>query len=167
MYRDRVADDELVEHRVERMPWSPAQVVALVIGAIFVLMGVIALVRAGLEFDRMFSPEVAVADLHHTPLLGLIEVAFGLFLVMAGALPGGARDGMVFLGVVALGFGIVVIVEPDSMHRTLGVHAENGWVYLISGILVVLTAMLAPVFWARDSRAVARTARDEEIVIRR
>jgi hypothetical protein len=160
----RYAEGEQVERDVERMPWSPAQVVALVAGAGLVVLGVIALLRTGLDTDQLTGEEVAVAGLHHTALLGLIEIGFGLLLVMAGAIPGAAREVMVFLGVVLLGFGIVVLVEPGSFHDSLATHTEHGWVYLVGGIVTILAAMLSPVIWGRDRRAVAR--RDREVLVR-
>jgi hypothetical protein len=156
---ENVVDDTEVVHRsVARAPWSPAQVVALIVGAIFAILGGVALARTGVNFSNIASTHTSVGGMHHTALLGLIELVLGLFLIGAGAIPGGARGAMTFFGVLTLGFGIVVMISTDSfsMHKWLGVHTGNGWFFVVMGAILLVTAMVSPVFFGSDRRAVAR-----------
>jgi hypothetical protein len=148
--RDRLAEGEVVSRRVARAPWSPAQFVALAIGIFFIVLGGVAMARTGIHTDAM-TRMTQVGGWHHTTWLGAGELVFGLLMLSAGAVPGGMRGLMSFLGVVALGFGIIVVIQPSSFHKTLGVTAGNGWLYVITGAVAVVTAMAAPVILGSDS----------------
>jgi hypothetical protein len=63
---------------------------------------------------------------------------------------------MSFLGVAALGFGIIVVIQPSSFHKTLGVTSGNGWLYIVTGGIATFAAMVAPVVFG--SEAVDRVA---------
>jgi hypothetical protein len=131
-----------------------------VIGALFTLLGAVTLARTGLS-GSFIEPHVTVIGLDHTALLGAIELAFGLLMVMAGAVPGAGRGTMTLLGGLALGFGIVILIEPTAFHRTLGVHAGNGWLYVLTGIVSLVAAMAAPVIFGSGSRY---EGRDRDVV---
>lgn len=148
-------DVQVAEQHVETPAWSPAQIVAIALGALFTILGTVTLVRTGLG-GSFLEPHVTVIGLDHTPLLGAIELAFGLLMVMAGAVPGAARGTMTLLGGLALGGGIVILIEPSMFHRALGVHAGNGWLYILTGIIALVTAMAAPVIFGGGSRYVER-----------
>ena len=161
----RVRDEEVVDRRtVDRAPWSPAQIVALVIGLVFVIFGAIALGRGTFDTREAFlHQEFAVANFHHTTLLGAIELFFGLLMLLAAAVPGAARGLMTALGVLALAFGLVVLIEPpDELHQYLGVHDRNAWLYVLTGAVSMIAAMASPVFFRRDRHFVARR-RDEAV----
>ncbi|MCU1462574.1 MAG: hypothetical protein JWO37_2649 [Acidimicrobiales bacterium] len=153
--RDRLAEGEVVSRRVARAPWSPAQFVALAIGIFFIVLGGVALARTGIHTDNM-TRMTQVGGWQHTTWLGLGELAYGLLMLAAGAVPGGLRGLMSFLGVAALGFGIIVVIQPSSFHRTLGVTAGNGWLYVVTGAVSVLAAMAAPVVFGSDRVAERR-----------
>ncbi len=155
---DVVGDAEVVDRSVERAPWSPAQFIAIVIGAIFAILGGITLAKTGINFNDISANHVEVAGIDHTALLGVIELALGLFLIGAGAVPGGARGAMTFFGVLMLGFGIVWMLTDTevSMHRWLGGGDEAGWLFAISGVILLVTAMVAPVIFGTDRQAVGR-----------
>lgn len=152
---DVVADDESVSRSVVRAPWSPAQIVALVIGLIFTVMGGVTLARTGIDFSNVSATHTSVAGLDHTVLLGTIEFFFGLLLLGAGAVPGAGRGSMSFLGIVMLGFGLVVAIQPSTFHESLGMHASNGVFYVIFGTILLISAMVAPIFMD-DSRTSTR-----------
>ncbi len=132
-------------------PWSPAQLVGLVIGLGFVILGVASLVRTGFPTDHLDRPQALVWHLPHSPLLGAIDVAFGALLLLASVVPGGVRSLMTFLGVVALGFGLVVVLDiaTSDTHRWLGVTHRNGWLYVAVGAVVLVASFFAPVFFGR------------------
>jgi hypothetical protein len=153
--RDRLAEGEVASRHVARAPWSPAQFVALAIGIFFIVLGGVALARTGIHTDDM-TRMTQVGGWQHTTWLGAGELLFGLFMLMAGAVPGGMRALMSFLGVAALGFGIIVVIQPSSFHKTLGVTSGNGWLYIVTGGIATFAAMVAPVVFG--SEAVDRVA---------
>jgi hypothetical protein len=146
---------------VQTGPWSPAQVVALAIGLFFAVLGGIALARTGLDLNDVHHPHRVVGwgDWHHTPLLALIELGFGVVMMLAGAIPGAWRGAMGLLSAVALGFGIFVVADaaPGRLHNWLGVHHANGWLYIVVGAVGLAATMLSPVIWSR--RRTTRGAR--------
>ncbi len=127
--------------------WTPAQIVALILGLIFVVLGGVALLRTGVGSD-MFDPTTTVAGLSYTPLLGVIEVAFGLLLMAVGAFPDGA-DAVVFLGVLALAFGLLVVIEPAAFESSIAAGRAHGWFYVITGAIAALTALVSPALMRR------------------
>lgn len=143
-------DRSIVEEdrAVRRAPWSPAQFIALAIALFYIVLGGVAIARAGLDLNSIVDSHKQVAGLHHSLLLGILELVFGLFLLGAGALPGADRYGMITLGVIGVGLGLVVAIEPTAFHSWLGVHAGNGWLYALTGVVLLATAMLAPVIWS-------------------
>ena len=71
-------------HRtVDRRVFSPAQVVAGIIGMILVIIGGVVLARVGL--DSLTGDTTAVFGFEHTALMGLIDVIAGLFFLGAAA----------------------------------------------------------------------------------
>ena len=155
---DAVGDAQVADRSVARPPWSPAQFVALIFGAIFAIIGAIALTRIGINFDNISAHHESVAGMDQTALLGTIELAVGLLLIGAGAIPGGARGGMTFLGVVLLGFGIVMAISNTSatMHKWLGLGSGAGWFFGVSGVILLVTAMVSPVIFGTDRQRVSR-----------
>ena len=85
-------DDVVVtDTTTSAQPWSPAQIVAVVIGVAFVLLGIAGLARTGLALDNLSGPHDEVLGFLHTPLLGLVEIGFGVLLILAGVVAGAAR----------------------------------------------------------------------------
>lgn len=143
----QVAQQQVVQQQVTRPAWSPAQAVALVIGLLYVVLAGVAMARAGLTFQPI--RHVTVAGLDHTIWLAVIELLFGLVVLAVGAMPGADRGGMVFAGIVAIAGGLIIAIEPLSFHRVLGVHQGNGLLFLLAGIVLLVTAMVAPVILSR------------------
>lgn len=141
-HESRVSSDDVVE----RAPWSPAQLVALVIGAFLLIHGGIALTRGG--FDDVTNHTI-VMGVHTTPLLGIIHLVFGGLMLMAGAVPGAGRGTMAFLGAIALVWGVVVTSAAPSFHSTLAMHYGTGWMYVVIGLASLLAAFAAPVLFGR------------------
>jgi hypothetical protein len=143
-----VADDRVVEddRAVTAHHWSPAQIVAVIIGAGFVILGIAALARTGVPTEHITSPHEEVLGFRHSPLLGLIEIGFGALLVVAGVIPGAARSLMALLGVISAAFGVVLLVDiaPDRLHRWLGVGDPYGWMVLVVGVVLLVAAFFSP-----------------------
>ena len=101
--------------------------------------------RTGLDFTDVAATHTQVAGLDHTSVLAAAELAFGLLAIAAAVVPGGSRGLMALLGLVGLGFGIVVLADSPSLHDTFGVHDGNGFLYVAFGIVLLLAAAL-PVY---------------------
>jgi hypothetical protein len=159
-------DYQMVEGRTVEAampPWSPAQIIGLIVGIGFGGLGVAAVARTGFDTAHIYTPHAEVWNLPHSPLLGVIEIGFGLLMVIASVIPGGMRAFMGFLGAVSAGFGVVVLVEqqPNRLNDWLAVTHRNGWVYLVVGLVVLLSAILSPVFGGDLRR---RTVRSKQVV---
>ena len=155
---DAVDDAEAGYTSVERAPWSPAQIVALIAGAIFAIIGAITLANTGVDFGDISANHETVAGMDQTALLGAIELVVGLFLIGAGAIPGGGRASMTFFGVVSLGFGIVLMLSDNStwMQRYMTTDDGAGWFFAIMGVVLLISAMVAPVIFGTDRRSYSR-----------
>jgi len=155
-----VAQDEVATRRtaVERPPWSPAQLIALAIGIISTVIGVIALTKTGIHTDAMDVVRSNGPLWQHTAWLAIGEIVFGLLMIGAGVVPGGARGMMTFLGILALAFGIAVLVAKNDLRA----EDTTGWAFIIAGGVSLLAAAISPVFFTGSRRA--GYARRREVV---
>jgi hypothetical protein len=157
-----VADDnETYQTRDTRhLTWSPAQLVAIVLGLIFVVLGGVALARTGIHLDSLTGQHVRVAGAGHTQLLGYIELGYGILLLASGSAPGASRGLMSFLALAALAFGFIVAIQPSSFRHSLGINGSGYGVFLvIVGVVALLTAVAAPVFGGSSLRRSALNTR--------
>src|SRR5947207_8345583 len=97
-----------VEDRTTASVWSPAQIVGLIVGIGFAVLGIAALARTGFDTAHLDTPHKVMWGLRHSPLLAVIEIAFGALMILASVVPGGARSLMGLIGAAALVLGIVV-----------------------------------------------------------
>jgi hypothetical protein len=128
-------------------PWSPAQMISGVIGMFLTVMGGIALARIGL--GDLTSPDTTVFGFGHTPLMGLIEVALGLLLMLNAASAFASRGMLIGLGAIAAAFGLIVVFEPGAFQESLGVARNSGWLFLGIGAGAVVLGSVSPVFTKR------------------
>jgi hypothetical protein len=121
------------------------------IGVASVILGSFAIARTGLNTDHPYSPNVSVATLHHTPLLALSELAFGVLMIWAAFMPLLGRGFMALLGLAVLGLGVVTIADiwPTRLHHWLGVSHRNGWLFILVGGLSFLAALFVPTLRTR------------------
>jgi vacuolar-type H+-ATPase subunit I/STV1 len=167
MWRRRSADRDRTDSVVETKPgrhWSPAQFVALLVGAAAIVFGIVALAKTGIHGDSLRSPHREVWSFDHTPLLAVVEIGFGVLLVLASVSAGASRALMALLGVLAVAFGVVILVDawPARMHRWFGVHDRNGWLFVITGAVVVLAGLVLPTFSRPETRIVREVHRDDQ-----
>ena len=153
-----LAKDEVAARRtvVERPPWSPAQLVALIIGIIATVIGVIALINTGVHAHAMDVVRTDGPLWQHTAWLAIGEIVFGLIMIGAGVVPGGARGLMTFMGILAVAFGIAVLVAPNDLRA----EDATGWAFIIAGGVSLLAAAVSPVFFTGD-RSVGYARRRE------
>jgi hypothetical protein len=149
-----VIDDEIVVHEPDeivvdapaRRAPSTAQLVAVVLGAAFVVLGIAAVAKTGFSTEELARPRRMVWGLPHTPLLGAGEIAFGSLLLVAGVIPAAARTVLAVLGVAAIGFGLLVFagVASARLDYWLAASDRGGALFLAVGIVTLVAASLSP-----------------------
>jgi hypothetical protein len=137
--------------------WNPAQVIALGIGVGYLLLGLAGVARTGVPLAHLDRPYADVVGFRHSPLLGLAELGVGALLVVAGLVAGGARSLMMLLGTLITSFGVMLLVDiaPGPLHHWSGVAGPYGWLSVIVGVFLMLTARFLPDVTPQD-RAGAR-----------
>lgn len=123
------------------------RIIGGIVGFLYGVAGAAALVLAG--FTRL-DRHTEVLGLHHTGLLGWIELVYGI-LVLAAAFSWGGGGTLAFLGALATGLGVVVFLTDAALHPALGVHAANAVVFVVSGIALVGAGLLS----MREARSTA------------
>lgn len=151
----RHEDVDVSERRVVWAPWSPAQLVALVIGLFLLVLGAVTLANTGINGNSITDSKVLTWGFGQTPLLAIIEIVFGLLLVLAGAVPGAGRGTMALLGAILLAAGIVVLASSSSLYDSLGTNQATGWLGVVTGAVTLAAAMLAPIIFGGSRRAVS------------
>jgi hypothetical protein len=129
----------------------------MIVGVGFAVLGIVAVIRTGFDTSHIYTPRLIVWHLAHNPLLAAIEIGFGVLMIIASVVPGGLRSLMGLLGAAALVFGVVVLAGPS--HRLvhyLGVGHSSGVLYTIVGAVVVLAAIISPVFFTGTRRSIDR-----------
>lgn len=154
------AEDEAPRQRRSRrsrvsggsMRIDPAMIASAVAGVYLLVSGLVAVARGGFAELTLYSPEVTVGGLAHTPLLGLIEIGFGLLVLAAGTLQ---RDGraVTFLGVLAMIIGLVWVIEAGAFQQWLAVTDANGWQHVILGVVLAVAGQITPFTLTRSSGA--------------
>ena len=141
---DDVASERyaIYERRSSRIP----QIIGLVVGVGFTVLGIAAVARAGVNTDHIYTPQTFVWHLWQNPLMGLIEIAFGVFVVLSSVESGGTRAAQAFFGVVAFAFGLIVVlnVAPNHLFHWVAVTHRNGWLFLVAGLVLAIPALLTP-----------------------
>jgi hypothetical protein len=164
MVGTRTRNTRVVEQAAPTAVWSPAQIVAVVIGIASIAFGVFALTRTGLHLSSLTGHHDSVLSFHHTPALGLIEVVFGVLLVIAGTQPVFGRALMTLLGGAAIGLGIVTVLDiwPRRLHDWLALHDRNGWLFIIVGATLLAVSFFAPFVHQRDRVVRERVATTDD-----
>ena len=144
------------EAAVQTAWWSPAQIVALLIGIGFVVLGVAVVAKTGFDTGHIYRPQDLVWHLPHSPLLGVIEIGYGAVMIIAGVVPGGLRSLIVLLGAAALAFGIAIIVQslPNRLNHWLAVTHRSGWFFVVVGAVAALSGIFLPTFGGTFRRRV-------------
>jgi hypothetical protein len=153
--RDRdpeIVRDDRGDVVVRERTWTfaPGQIVSLVVGIGLVALGVVAMVRAGID-GSFATPVVDVLGFTHTAWLGLAEVGAGLLLILAGTGAWG-RALSVLVGAAMVIAGVLVVAETSAMPEELGIEKDYGWMLVLLGALVSLAALALPVWRSRRVR---------------
>jgi hypothetical protein len=145
---------------IEATPWSPAQFIGLIVGVGFTVLGIMAVASTGFDTSHIYRPRAVVWGLPHNPLLAVSEIGYGVLMIIASVVPGGWRSLMGFLGTAALVLGIVVLAgPPHRLNHWLAVAHDNGVFFTVVGAVVIVAAILSPVFFTGGSRTTGRRVR--------
>ena len=119
------------------------QIVAWTIGLILVVLGLVAVARAGFANLGLFDPVVEVAGLPMTPLLALLWLLVGVLLLAAATGEVGER-GLRITGVVLAVIGIVWAIEPGAFEPYLGISNRSGTTLLVKGAALAGASFVPP-----------------------
>ena len=115
--------------------FTPSALVAGVVAIAFLVLGGITAARAGVD-STLDDPVVTVAGFTATALLGLIEIAFGLVLLMAAL--SRARSLILFLGITGGVAALVAVFQPSVGEGSLAL--ERGFAVFAAIVMAVLIA---------------------------
>jgi hypothetical protein len=124
--------------------FAPGQLVSMVVGGGLVVLGTLALLRAGIS-EPLADPVVQVMGLDHTAWLGLGEIGLGLLLMLVGSGAWG-RAISILLGATMVVAGVLVVAESGALPDELGLERSFGWLLVPLGALVAVAAMALPVW---------------------
>jgi hypothetical protein len=129
---------------------------------VFIVMGGVALARAGLHFDAIPFTRTQTAGLWFTCLSALVELVAGV-IMLAGAIdPVAAKATMWFFAVVLIAFGLIVAIDPLPFTNMWGYHIANGVFYVVTGAVLILAAAVSPVFYSRQQVESSREMVDDD-----
>jgi len=121
---------------------TPAQVVSAIGGLVFIAFGIFAVARTGLS-GPLSTPQTQVLGLQHTAAIGLVEIAVGAVLVLCG-LSAALRGLSALIGIGLVVVGIIILAGSNHFLARLHTEAALGWVGVIVGGAVLLSALVVP-----------------------
>ena len=146
------ADSTRYDRQTERR-WAldASDVVSLLAGLLFAVMGLLALIELGFTD---FPSEVLtdVFGLAHTQLVGIVSIALGLLLIAGCGSIG--RSVTIFAGALALVAGIVVVAAHDELDATMAADKAYGWLAVLVGAVVLIAAIAIPSVATSSDRVV-------------
>ena len=145
-------DEVTTKTRERTWTFAPGQLVSFAVGVGFIALGLVAMIRAGID-GNLARPTVEVLQMSHTAWLGLAEVGLGVLLMIAGTGAWG-RFLSVPIGALMVIAGILVLDEPGQVPDRLAVERDFGWVLVLFGALVALASMALPVWRTRKVQEV-------------
>lgn len=126
--------------RESAVAFSVGQVLGGIAGFVLALVGLLAVVRAGVD-STLNDPVVGVAGFHQSAAVGLVELVLGLLLI-AGAASVLNRPILGVVGGVTLVAGVVVAAENARIAVDIGATRSTGWFAIAVGAVAMLAAML-------------------------
>jgi hypothetical protein len=157
IHTDRETTKELAQEPVEYVhttevtasrAWSPAQIIAGIIGLFLTVMGGVALARL-LPASSLTAESTTVIGIEHTVLMAIIAIGVGLLYLAQAGTVFEVQPGMISLGVASLAFGLIVVIEPNAFAGSLGLGEDGGWLYTIIGAVSALAGIVSPTVVSR------------------
>lgn len=128
--------------------FAPDAMIAAIVGLVLLVVGLIAVVRAGVH-GPMSDPVVNVLGFTHTATLGFIEIGLGICLLLSGASQ--SRSASIFFGGVLGVAAFVGAVQTTSFRKSLALESSMAWLAVVAAVVVVFTALLLPRFANRTA----------------
>lgn len=126
--------------------FTPSALVAAVVAIALLVLGGITAARAGVD-STLDEPVVTVAGFTATALLGLIEIAFGVVLLIAALAQ--ARSMILFLGIAGGVAALVAVFQPSVGEGSLAL--ERGFAVFAALVMAVLiVTSLLPTLTSRN-----------------
>ncbi len=122
--------------------FTPGVLVAGVVAVVLLILGGVTVARAGIDSD-LDQPVVEVAGYSATALLGLIELAFGLCLLIAAL--SRANSSILFFGIVGGVMAVVAVFQPTVGEGSLAIERDFAAVAAFVMAGVVAAALLPTV----------------------
>lgn len=145
---DNVRYDRATERR-----WAldASDVISLLGGLLFVVMGLLALVDIGFA-DFPSEATAEVFGIAQTQLVGIVSIVLGLLMIAGSGSIG--RSTTIFAGAITLVVGIVVVAAYDQLDATIATEKAYGWLAILTGIVVLVAAIAIPSVASRHERVV-------------
>ena len=125
----------LTRHRT-----SPGQVVGTLTGLVLAVIGIVVLVRTGID-TTMNQPVTDVLGNQQSAYVGAFETVMGL-LIVAASTSIAYRGSLGFLGALTLVAGVVVVASSDRILLDIGASRDAGTVGIVIGAVALLASML-------------------------
>ncbi len=126
-------------HTTTARRFAPDAMVAGLVGLASLVIGLIVVVRAGVD-TPLSDPVTSILGFTHTATLGIIEVGLGIFLLLAASAR--SRGAAMFGGLLMVVGGIVGVAQYQSFQDSLALEQSWAWIVLIAGVVVAASALL-------------------------
>jgi 4-hydroxybenzoate polyprenyltransferase len=130
---------------------TPVQVVALVVGVVFLLVGIAGFVPGlttsydGMAMAGMGSTAMLLGVFQVSTLHNLVHLAFGVVGVAASARARASRLYLIIGGVV---YGLLWIyglaIDPESPANFVPLNSADNWLHLVLAVGMILLGALVP-----------------------
>jgi hypothetical protein len=131
---------------VVRPAFGPVQIVVLIVGLLGTILGAVALARTGTHFSELPATHAQVAGMGFSALSAAVQLGAGVILLACSLSPYAARTGAALFGVASLVWGIVIIADTPRLLTSWNYTNSSGVVYVVVGAVLLLSALLSPVF---------------------
>lgn len=111
-----------------------------IVGVLLLVIGLVTLARTGIPTESFTEPSTTVGPFGRTPLMGVIELVLGVLVIGASATAD--KSSMTGIGLVALVFGLVWLIEPGAFGALLGIGRETAVLYLVIGVLALAVGLV-------------------------
>lgn len=143
------------ERHVSGSRFTPAQVIAGVIGMIMTIIGGVAVARIG--FTPITGETAPVLGIEMTSLMGLIMLVAGVSLLGAATSTYGIRSSLIGFGALAFAFGAIMLIEPSPFESSFGDAQSLGVVFVLIGLVSLIGGMTSRLI----STSIVSTTSDE------
>jgi hypothetical protein len=138
------ARDERVYEEVDgyRGPAQVASLIAVVAGAVTVILGIVATARiewSGMTSAQLDEPMSEVMDMTFTPILAIGTIVLGLLLILVAATRAGTAE--MVLGAILAAVGVAILAVED-VQASWNVQDRHGVLALGIGAVFVLAGLI-------------------------